>query len=201
MISLVVYFSSNALFVVLIVPIFLFPFVSMFVLSFLIVPYPSLLVCSSPHVSFLDGSSHFLKHLSFPDSLIFPCLIFLTFASTFFDFFILSVSSSCLAIILSQSASPGVNISSPTPDTTSGIGGPCPAGFYCPLGTHTPEPCLNGTYSDRTLLESAEDCDPCDLGMYCGTYNLTEPEGPCDPGFYCNYGASYPNPNGTSALT
>ncbi|KAJ8035012.1 hypothetical protein HOLleu_22086 [Holothuria leucospilota] len=88
----------------------------------------------------------------------------------------------------------GVNISNPTEETTSGIGGPCPAGFYCPLGTHTPQPCLNGTYSDRTHLESVDECDLCDPGFYCGTYNLTEPQGPCDPGFYCTYGSSYPNP-------
>ena len=94
----------------------------------------------------------------------------------------------------------GVNISNPTVETTSGIGGPCPAGFFCPQGTHTPSPCPNGTYSDKEYNEEEADCDACDLGHFCGSYNLTAPEGECHGGFYCLLGASYPNPTGKSTI-
>ncbi|XP_071497018.1 uncharacterized protein [Diadema antillarum] len=90
----------------------------------------------------------------------------------------------------------GVNVSNPDGETNSGIGGPCPQGFFCPQQTSVPQPCVNGTYSDGLYLTQQSECTDCDPGFYCGTFNLTEPQGPCDPGFYCTYGASYPNPLG-----
>nr|XP_054760935.1 neurogenic locus notch homolog protein 3-like [Lytechinus pictus] len=90
----------------------------------------------------------------------------------------------------------GVNISNPDGETNSGIGGPCPKGFFCPQQTSVPQPCPNGTYSDSLYLYEEAQCEACDPGFYCGTYNLTAPQAPCDPGFYCHYGSSYPNPIG-----
>nr|XP_054760934.1 uncharacterized protein LOC129267226 [Lytechinus pictus] len=90
----------------------------------------------------------------------------------------------------------GVNISNPDGETNSGIGGPCPKGFFCPQQTSVPQPCPNGTYSDSLYLYEEGQCEECDPGFYCGTYNLTAPQAPCDPGFYCHYGSSYPNPIG-----
>lgn len=48
---------------------------------------------------------------------------------------------------------------------------PCPPGHYCLLNTETSHeyPCPNGTYSNRTELESAAECIPCDGGWYCPT--------------------------------
>lgn len=34
------------------------------------------------------------------------------------------------------------------PGVSSGIGGPCPPGYYCPEQTEDPIPCPNGTYRD-----------------------------------------------------
>ena len=88
----------------------------------------------------------------------------------------------------------GVNVSSPTPETTSGIGGPCPAGYYCPEQTENPAPCPNTTYRPDILGEALYDCWPCKLGHYCATENMTDATGPCDPGFFCLRGNAEPNP-------
>jgi hypothetical protein len=41
---------------------------------------------------------------------------------------------------------------------------PCPAGFYCPLGTRYPEPCPEGTYSNTLGLTDSQSCTLCDAG-------------------------------------
>ncbi|EDO27560.1 predicted protein, partial [Nematostella vectensis] len=70
----------------------------------------------------------------------------------------------------------GVN--TPRPSTNfSGIGGVCPPGAYCPLGTAEPIGCPNGTFSNVSQLESAGDCTLCSDGMYCEQSNLTSPTG------------------------
>ena len=45
----------------------------------------------------------------------------------------------------------------------------CIEGYYCPLGTITDDqyPCIPGTYSDKTNLSSADECDACPEGKYC----------------------------------
>ena len=90
----------------------------------------------------------------------------------------------------------GVNVSHPMPYTTSGIGGPCPAGFYCPQQTEDPLPCPNTTYRDATNGAAPADCIPCKPGMYCGSVNLTDASGPCQAGFFCLTGNNVPNPDG-----
>ena len=69
-------------------------------------------------------------------------------------------------------------------------GGPCPKGFYCPLGTDVPVPCPRGTFSDKTKLQAESQCYNCTAGQYCGEMNLTKPTGPCWSGYYCLTGAS-----------
>ena len=67
-----------------------------------------------------------------------------------------------------------------TPDPSinfSGIGGVCPPGAYCPEGTADPIGCPNGTFSNVTQLERADQCTPCSNGHYCEQSNLTEPTG------------------------
>ena len=93
----------------------------------------------------------------------------------------------------------GTNVSNPTPETTSGIGGPCPMGFYCPEKTEDPVMCPNGTFRDLIMGESSSDCFACSNGMYCAGSNLTLPTGPCSAGFYCLRGNNEPMPNGKLA--
>lgn len=90
----------------------------------------------------------------------------------------------------------GVNVSTPTAATTSGLGGPCPPGFYCPTQTEDPMSCPNGTYRDLPQGEKKDDCWPCKLGHYCGSENLTDATGPCAKGFYCYRGNNVPTPLG-----
>ena len=46
---------------------------------------------------------------------------------------------------------------------------PCPPRSFCPLNTHVPLPCPNGTYTydNDTLLASPSDCRSCITGYYC----------------------------------
>lgn len=70
------------------------------------------------------------------------------------------------------------SLASTTPTPTDGVEGDiCPAGFYCEEGTQVPSPCPPGTYSFTTMNVNVSDCLACDLGQYCGAYNLTEPSG------------------------
>ena len=91
----------------------------------------------------------------------------------------------------------GVNVSTPTYDTTSGIGGPCPPGSYCLVGTEDPTPCPNTTYRDTEGAAKLADCIPCKLGHCCGSENLTDATAPCQKGFYCYRGNNVPDPTGT----
>ncbi|KAI4538854.1 hypothetical protein MG293_011121, partial [Ovis ammon polii] len=61
-------------------------------------------------------------------------------------------------------------------------GGPCPPGYFCPMGTGVPLPCPKGTFSDRAS-------------------GLTAPSGPCSPGYFCLAGVTSPNPTGTKYAT
>ena len=87
-------------------------------------------------------------------------------------------------------------MSTPTDTTTSGIGGPCPTGHYCPQGTEDPIMCPNGTFYGSEMATEEGDCTTCSLGQYCGSPGLSNVTGPCDPGFYCLRGNSEPNPTG-----
>ena len=90
----------------------------------------------------------------------------------------------------------GVNMVRPDGTSNTGIGGPCPAGYYCIERTEDPTPCPNTTYRDTIGATALVDCHLCPNGKYCGTTNLTAGEGDCDPGFYCLRGNSVPNPAG-----
>ena len=73
---------------------------------------------------------------------------------------------------------------------------------FVPLGTGsaTKFPCLPGTYSNRTDLFDASQCDICDEGKYCPGGEAA-PRGACPPGFYCPEGTrvaeQFPCPNRT----
>ena len=44
---------------------------------------------------------------------------------------------------------------------------PCFTASYCPEGSEYPTPCPKGTWTNRTDLVSAWDCEPCPPGHYC----------------------------------
>lgn len=52
-------------------------------------------------------------------------------------------------MILNFSTSLGVNFPNPDGNFSTGVGGACPQGSYCPEGTSLPLSCPIGTYSDR----------------------------------------------------
>ena len=63
--------------------------------------------------------------------------------------------------------------------------GPCPKGYYCPLGTQEPEKCPAGTFRNTTGAASIEACYPCEPGSFCEYDGLVEPSGLCAEGWYC----------------
>ncbi|XP_036928145.1 uncharacterized protein LOC119004899 isoform X4 [Acanthopagrus latus] len=79
----------------------------------------------------------------------------------------------------------GVNFQNPDGNFSTGVGGACPQGRFCPEGTSLPLPCPPGTYSDSLYLTDAFGCSPCPAGQFCGTAGLTRPSGLCQAGFYC----------------
>ncbi len=86
------------------------------------------------------------------------------------------------------------NCTCPTCECSPGVfnatnGGPCPQGFYCPLGTDVPIPCPKGKFSNKLKLQSEDQCFNCTAGKFCGEQNLTKPSGDCWPGYYCPTGA------------
>lgn len=74
--------------------------------------------------------------------------------------------------------------------TGSSAVSPCGQGFYCPAGTQRANqfPCLSGTYSVSTSLDSAAACTACDSGYYCP--GGTNKEYSCPPGTYLGTGGT-----------
>lgn len=46
----------------------------------------------------------------------------------------------------------GVNFQNPDANISTGVGGPCPVGHYCPEGTGLPSTCPLGTFSNRYFI-------------------------------------------------
>ncbi|CAK8677709.1 unnamed protein product [Clavelina lepadiformis] len=91
----------------------------------------------------------------------------------------------------------GVNVSNPTTTPSTGDGGVCPPGNYCPRGTGEPEGCDVGKYSDQMGLQAADECLDCEPGKFCSTTGLTAPDGNCTAGYFCSGGSSTSTPTGT----
>ena len=90
----------------------------------------------------------------------------------------------------------GVNVSQPEPGITSGVGGPCPVGHYCPEQTSVPIDCPIGTYRDTEYAQAEADCHDCYLGHYCDSLGQANATGPCAPGYYCLIKSDTPTPTG-----
>ncbi len=83
----------------------------------------------------------------------------------------------------------GAVVGTPETDPTGGNRyGPCPAGYYCPIGTAEPIPCPAGTYSATTNLNAEGDCTPCTAGKYCPNEGQTAATLDCDAGYFCPAG-------------
>ncbi|KAF7668979.1 hypothetical protein LDENG_00271770 [Lucifuga dentata] len=86
----------------------------------------------------------------------------------------------------------GVNFQNPDGNFSTGVGGACPKGKYCPEGTSLPLPCPPGTYSDSLHVTEISGCSPCPPGQFCGTAGS---EGDlCPPAHYCPEGSANPMP-------
>ncbi|XP_063762752.1 SCO-spondin isoform X2 [Eleginops maclovinus] len=79
----------------------------------------------------------------------------------------------------------GVNFPNPDGNFSTGVGGTCPEGTFCPEATSLPLPCPPGTYSNSLHLTDKSGCNPCPAGLFCGKAGLTRPSGLCQAGFYC----------------
>ncbi|KAL0973027.1 hypothetical protein UPYG_G00197910 [Umbra pygmaea] len=84
----------------------------------------------------------------------------------------------------------GLNFRNPDGNISTGVGGGCPKGCYCPEGTSLPLPCPLGTFSDRLHVTEVSGCSLCPPGQFCGSEGLTRPTGPCQAGYYCPGGDS-----------
>ena len=75
----------------------------------------------------------------------------------------------------------------------------CREGHYCPSGTKEENqyPCLPGTYSGETNLQTVDDCLLCPERFYCveGTGVNLNPMQPCKPGYFCPKGTPVGNRN------
>ena len=91
----------------------------------------------------------------------------------------------------------GVDMATPT-DFHRGVGGLCPSGHHCLVGTAVPVGCPSGSYQDLTGEDSCKDCP---AGYYCVANFTTFLETPCPPGHYCpngtEYNSQFPCPVGT----
>ena len=76
--------------------------------------------------------------------------------------------------------------------------GPCPEGYWCPLGTDqtTMKKCPAGTFSNDTGLSNEFECKICTPGFFCDREGLTEPAGPCAAGYFCKCGSKLREPSG-----
>lgn len=68
----------------------------------------------------------------------------------------------------------------------------CSAGYFCPIGTFFPFPCMGGTYLSSTGKSAQSDCTQCTAGNYCP--NASAAVKPCLNGNYCPAGSYEPIP-------
>ncbi|EDV28435.1 uncharacterized protein TRIADDRAFT_51343 [Trichoplax adhaerens] len=76
----------------------------------------------------------------------------------------------------------------------------CIEGHYCPNGTiaQNQYPCMPGTYSGKTNLTAASECDICPERYFCGwgttgTIGSATGPKPCRAGYYCPLGTPLPD--------
>ena len=70
------------------------------------------------------------------------------------------------------------------------IGGICPTGTYCPVGSVTPTACAPGKFSATTGNFNVTQCVTCTPGYYCPYANTSTPI-ICPSGYYCPKGTGF----------
>ena len=72
---------------------------------------------------------------------------------------------------------------------------PCPAGYFCPVGSTNPNanPCPKGRYRSITRGAQPSHCVPCKSGHYCESEGISAPL-PCTAGYFCPIGSIVPEP-------
>lgn len=77
------------------------------------------------------------------------------------------------------------------PDGLTTPSGPCPGGYFCPLGTAEPDtlPCPIGFYRNGSAKATFQDCTVCISGFYCDQEGLAEPIS-CPAGYFCVAGST-----------
>lgn len=123
-----------------------------------------------------------------------------------------------MCFMYTRLTSAGVNFQNPDANISTGVGGPCPVGHYCPEGSGLPLPCPLGTFSNRYFIvlhihvqylneldkwmtelkmclhslyiTANSGCTVCPAGKFCGSVGLSRPSGLCKEGFYCPPGST-----------
>ncbi|KAI9538601.1 hypothetical protein NQZ68_012253 [Dissostichus eleginoides] len=116
----------------------------------------------------------------------------------------------------------GVNFQNPDGNFSTGVGGTCPKGKYCPEGTSLPLPCPPGSEGGLcpqahycpegsassvpcpagaySILTGQSVCSRCPAGYYCPEKTGNFSKSPCPPGFYCpdgtRHATQFPCPRG-----
>ena len=62
----------------------------------------------------------------------------------------------------------------------------CPEGYYCSIGSISPEPCPTGSYNPDSGRSESDNCILCPKGSYCNSEGLPEPTGLCPNGYNCD---------------
>ncbi|XP_077985306.1 uncharacterized protein LOC144439946 [Glandiceps talaboti] len=70
------------------------------------------------------------------------------------------------------------------------VGGLCPPGYYCPIGSDNPTPCTPGMYCQTPGL--AYPTGDCYAGYYCNDTSSSPDQHVCIPGHYCPIGTDVP---------
>ena len=73
----------------------------------------------------------------------------------------------------------------------------CPAGSYCPVGSHHPIPCPIGTHRIEIGASKLENCVACPAGKYCDLPGLSTAVASlpnCAAGFFCKEGSPAKEP-------
>ena len=61
----------------------------------------------------------------------------------------------------------------------------CPAGYVCPLGTASPQPCPAGTIQPNVAMsDPVLHCLACPGGSFCNSSAQVAAAGPCSAGFW-----------------
>ena len=79
----------------------------------------------------------------------------------------------------------GQAVPDPQQEDTPTLGGICPRGFYCSVGTEDPISCTDNTVNPNLGAQQVSECVPCPAGYTCDAGNPVP--SPCPAGQYCEF--------------